>query len=116
MNLTTNAKDAMPTGGKIIIKTNNTELEEEDIRGNPPGKYVRISVQDTGIGMDEETLQNIFDPFFSTKAPGEGTGLGLAIVYGIIEKHGGWIDVRSYPGSGTTFIVCFKAFFEKNGI
>ena len=106
MNLATNARDAMPQGGLLTIGTEATELGEEFRKthgfGNP-GKYVRISVSDTGTGMDERTMKRIFDPFFTTKAVGKGTGLGLASVYGIIKQHGGYITVKSQLFKGSTF-------------
>jgi len=106
-NLFINAAQAMPAGGKIYLKTENVLLGEDS--GNPhevkPGKYVKISVTDTGVGMDEETCQKIFDPFFTTKEMGRGTGLGLASAYGIIKHHGGFIDVESEVGCGTSFYI-----------
>jgi len=106
MNLTVNARDAMPDGGKLIIRTDNVELNEENCRFMPeskPGIYVRLAITDTGIGMDEKTLQRIYEPFFSTKGRGKGTGLGLSVVYGIVKEHKGWISIESQPGQGTTF-------------
>ena len=106
-NLFINAAQAMPAGGEIYLKTENVLLGVDS--GNPhevkPGKYVKISVTDTGVGMDEETCQKIFDPFFTTKEMGRGTGLGLASAYGIIKHHGGFIDVESEVGSGTSFYI-----------
>lgn len=106
MNLTLNARDAMPDGGTLTIATENVQLDEAICRtrvGIEPGHYVRVSVSDTGHGMDAETVARIFDPFFTTKAAGRGTGLGLAIAYGIIRQHNGSIECRSTPGVGTVF-------------
>jgi PAS domain S-box-containing protein len=112
MNLTLNAKDAMPDGGKLTIATNNLTLDEA--YGKPHfgvecGDYVRLSISDTGHGMDRETLEHIFEPFFSTKGPGSGTGLGLAMVYGIISAHDGFITCSSEPERGTCFQVYLPA-------
>ena len=106
INLATNARDAMPNGGKLIIRTDSVELGSEFIRTHGYGKigaYVRISVTDTGMGMDKETQRRIFQPFFTTKEVGKGTGLGLSVVYGIIKQHEGYINVESEPGKGATF-------------
>ncbi len=106
MNLCTNARDAMPQGGTLIIKTELVELGKEfrTIPGyGEPGLYALISVSDTGGGMDEKTREKIFEPFFTTKEVGKGTGLGLSIVYGIIKQHNGYINCYSEPGKGTTF-------------
>ena len=106
LNLATNARDAMPNGGKLIIRADIMELGNEFIRTHGYGEigaYVRISVTDTGTGMDKETLRRIFQPFFTTKEVGKGTGLGLSIVYGIIKQHRGYINVESEPGKGATF-------------
>jgi signal transduction histidine kinase len=104
MNLVVNARDAMPTGGRIVIETRNIDLGTE-IRSLSPGAYVSVSVKDTGHGMDTQTAARVFEPFFTTKAPGRGTGLGLSTVYGIVEQSGGAITVESAPGVGSTFRV-----------
>ncbi|MHB9096368.1 MAG: hybrid sensor histidine kinase/response regulator [Syntrophales bacterium] len=100
-----NAWQAMPGGGDLMIETGNAEMGEDHSLPYQvsPGRYVRVSVSDTGVGMDEQTQQRVFDPFFTTKAMGRGTGLGLATVYGIVKGHGGFIQVESAPGKGTTF-------------
>ena len=108
INMAVNARDAMPAGGALFIESSNcrvTEVAEEAQRGIKPGQYVKLSISDTGIGMDEETLDKIFNPFFTTKEKGKGTGLGLATVYGIIKQSDGYVMVDSVPGEGTVFNV-----------
>ncbi len=106
MNLCTNARDALPEGGRITLSTERRVLSEEEAAAQveaDAGEYVVLGVSDTGQGMDEATRSRIFEPFFTTKAPGKGTGLGLATVYGIVSQAGGHLRVFSWPGRGTTF-------------
>ena len=111
MNLYINAWQAMPGGGNLFIETENVELDRKSVMayGVDPGKYVKISITDTGVGMDKKTLERIFDPFFTTKEMGKRSGLGLASAYGIIKNHGGIIDVRSKKGEETTFMIYLPA-------
>ncbi len=111
LNFCVNAWQAMPEGGDLCIQTENVRFEEGDVRpfGAMTGNYVRVSVTDTGVGMDEETQQRIFEPFFTTKEMGRGTGLGLASAYGIIKNHGGIINVYSKKGEGATFNIYLPA-------
>lgn len=108
MNLAINARDAMPSGGKLTIETSIAELDENYCRLYPyvvPGKYALIQVADNGTGMDEKTKERVFEPYFTTKEVDKGTGLGLSMAYGIIKQHGGHINLYSEPGLGTTFKV-----------
>ncbi|MGD9123958.1 MAG: PAS domain S-box protein [Desulfarculaceae bacterium] len=112
LNLGTNARDAMPEGGRLIIETANTVLDREYCRlhpGSSPGDYVQLSVSDTGSGIDKDLLSQIFDPFFTTKEVGSGTGLGLAMVFGIVKSHGGYITCYSQAGQGTSFHIYLPA-------
>ena len=110
-NLYVNASDAMPGGGDLFLKTMNVTYK--DMKNKPyevePGNYVLLTIRDTGLGMDKETMKRIFDPFFTTKGLAKGTGLGLASTYGIIKAHGGYIDVYSERGHGTTFEIYLPA-------
>ncbi|HVU17191.1 MAG TPA: response regulator [Candidatus Didemnitutus sp.] len=115
MNLGVNARDAMPSGGQLLMQATNVEVDVASAAGRagtPPGSYVQITVEDTGTGMPPEILDRIFDPFFTTKAIGKGTGLGLSMVRGIVKNHGGSIVVSSEPGRGTAFQLFLPAVFE----
>jgi len=112
MNLSVNARDAMPDGGKLAIGIETVVIDNDYVKSHADaraGQFVRLRVTDTGIGMDSATLPRIFEPFFTTKGVGKGTGLGLATAYGIIKQHEGWIEVNSEPNKGATFDVYFPA-------
>ncbi len=113
VNLINNSFDAMPDGGEIFMRTRNVVFPNGVSAPESPyrhsGRYVCISVSDTGSGMDEEIRSHLFEPFFTTKPVGEGTGLGLAVIYGIVEQHNGWIDVESKKGKGSEFKVFLPA-------
>ncbi len=108
MNLVVNARDAMPEGGALTIRTENVLMDDASCRGKPearPGEWVRLEVADTGEGMDSEIMAHVFEPFYTTKEVGQGSGLGLSVVFGIVRQHGGWMDLTSVPGEGCSFSV-----------
>ncbi len=110
VNLSVNARDAMTRGGKLIIKSSLADITPELAQNNPearPGSFVRLTVTDTGCGIEPKVLSHLFEPFFTTKEVGKGTGLGLATVYGIVKQHQGWLQVHSEVGKGTTFEIFF---------
>ena len=112
INLTTNARDAMPTGGRLTIRTSSIEIDDKFHKEHgfgSSGMYVLIAVSDTGIGMEDKTKDRIFEPFFTTKMLGKGSGLGLAVTYGIVKQHNGFIEVESVPGKGATFNIYIPA-------
>lgn len=116
MNLATNARDAMPKGGEFKVRTADAVLGPKDVALYPyvkPGRYVLLSVSDSGMGMTEEVRRRVFDPFFTTKPPGRGTGLGLATIYGIVKQSAGYIWVSSAPGAGATFDIYLPRVDEK---
>jgi CheY-like chemotaxis protein len=111
LNICVNARDAMPAGGKLILRTHAGSRSEVSsyFPEATSERYVRVSISDTGAGMDESTRQRIFEPFFTTKAKGKGTGLGLSVVYGVVKNHNGFVRVDSEIGRGTTFHLYFPA-------
>jgi PAS domain S-box-containing protein len=115
LNIFINAWQAMPNGGDLVLTTQNVLLHERDSGplGMEPGRHIKISVKDTGLGMDAETQKRIFEPFFTTRPRGRGTGLGLASAYGIVKNHGGSIHVESSPGNGTRFDIYLPASDKK---
>jgi PAS domain S-box-containing protein len=116
MNLGTNARDAMPQGGRLVMSTENMELDEQFCRTRPglsPGEYVCLTISDDGMGMDRETVRHVFEPFYTTKGLGSGTGLGLFTVHGIVESHGGYISCHSTSGQGTVFTIYLPVAAEK---
>jgi len=108
LNLVINARDAMPTGGRVAVQVDEVVVDGATavahVEGRA-GRYARLSVSDTGTGIDEQTRARLFEPFFTTKEQGKGTGLGLSIVYGIVKQNGGYIAVLSEPGHGATFVI-----------
>jgi PAS domain S-box-containing protein len=116
LNLATNAMDAMPDGGDLIIKTERVKADDHFIKSHgieKPGSYALISFKDTGQGINEDIKERIFEPFFTTKEVGKGTGLGLSMVYGIVKQHDGYVDISSEPDKGTTFKIYFPLFPSK---
>lgn len=112
VNLVLNARDAMPDGGRVVVSTATVSLDHEFARTDPgarPGSFVRLPVSDRGTGMDAGVLAHIFEPYFTTKAPGRGTGLGLSTVFGIVKQSDGYVWAESAPGFGTTIMVDLPA-------
>lgn len=112
MNLSVNSMQAMEDGGMLVIQTDNVDLTEKDRQRNfeiDPGRYIVLKVRDTGTGIKDEILQNIFEPFFTSRENGRGTGLGLSVVYGIIKQHNGIITVKSEVNQGTEFNIYLKS-------
>jgi PAS domain S-box-containing protein len=109
LNLVVNARDATPDGGRIIVSVTARELAANEVGQLPAGRYVAVTVQDTGAGMTDEVLRRAIEPFFTTKGPGEGTGLGLSQVYGLVQQSGGELEIRSSPRDGTTVAMLFQA-------
>ncbi|MBN1782318.1 response regulator [bacterium] len=116
LNLSMNARDAMPKGGTLTIRTKHVTISESQSRMHAearPGHFVCLSISDTGVGMNKKILERIFEPFFTTKKHGKGTGLGLAVIFGIVKEHRGWIEVRSKPSEGSTFDIYLEAIPKK---
>jgi two-component system cell cycle sensor histidine kinase/response regulator CckA len=119
LNLAVNSRDAMPAGGQLTVRVSGKEIGLQSTPEHPegyPGRFVCVSVQDTGCGIDPLVQPHIFEPFFTTKSVGKGTGLGLATVYGIVKQHHGWIEVESKTGHGATFHVFLPAEAEKASV
>ena len=115
VNLAVNARDSMPQGGRLLFSTDTVELSPADVKAIPeavPGLFTRLSVSDTGTGISPDMLPHLFEPFFTSKAQGKGTGLGLSVIYGIVKQNGGWINVDSREGQGTTFRIYLPASHE----
>jgi two-component system cell cycle sensor histidine kinase/response regulator CckA len=122
MNIVSNAKDAMPLGGRLLFRSANMEVRDQrmsaldynddvgPIDSLNPGSYAMLSIEDTGTGMDAETMGRIFEPFFTTKLMGKGSGMGLAIVYGIVKQSGGHVLVDSAVGAGSRFRICLPGY------
>jgi len=114
LNLAVNAKDAMPNGGRLVISLTNAELSKNDLarlgEDIAPGRYVALTVRDTGVGIPKADLENVFAPFFTTKPPGSGSGLGLSMIQGFMKQSGGAVHVASEPDQGTNFTLYFPAF------
>jgi len=118
MNLAVNARDAMPEGGKLAFSVEAVNVQANQVGVHPEkreGQFVRLTVKDTGCGMDQKTLNRIFEPFFTTKPIGRGTGLGLSTVYGIVKQNEGWIEVESQPAAGSTFRVFLPSILSSQG-
>jgi signal transduction histidine kinase len=111
LNLAANARDAMPDGGSLIIRSREAVVDERTAKLHhvSPGPHVIVTVRDSGCGMDDKTRARIFEPFFTTKGIGKGTGLGLSTVFTLVHQFGGWIEVESAPGAGTTFSICLPS-------
>jgi signal transduction histidine kinase len=115
LNLVLNARDAMPEGGRILLATRNAALArtEDSLEAPRPSGWIEFEVSDSGCGMEENVRASMFEPFFTTKEAGQGNGLGLATVKGIVDQHGGFIDVATEPGKGTQITIRFPAAPEK---